>query len=149
MKPTLLTLIIFLSPVIFAHDGGHGPKLTDGPKQGGTIAPVVNFNEAHKGADAQLQFKSEFVRSEDGTLRLFIYDKDLNPVALTAFDKAAKGVVEVLKKGKVTKKLNFDLTQQEGAFVGKAPRSPSKPYNIYVILKSNKKEYLTELSHVD
>jgi hypothetical protein len=151
MKMILTVLLTLFTTMSFAHDEGHGPKAseTDVPKQGGTLASVVKLSEAKKGASAELQYKSEFVRSEDGTVRVFVYDKSLAPVDMSKFAKDAKGMIEVMKKGKIAKKLPFSLKLEDGAFVGKAPKSPSKPYNLYVILKSDGLDLLSELSNVD
>jgi hypothetical protein len=143
---TLIALIAAASA--FAHDEGHGPKLTDTAKQGGIVAPVIDAKEASKGAKAGVVYKSELVRSEDGTVRVYLYDQDMNPLDLGKLDKSAKGIVEFKKNKKWTKN-EFSLSQEEGAFVGKAPKSPSKPFNIDVRVKEGSKELLTAFDNLD
>lgn len=37
----LITLSLLFSLSSFAHDEGHGPKLTDSPRQGGVLTSVI------------------------------------------------------------------------------------------------------------
>lgn len=146
----LLTVLIALlfSIGAFAHDEGHGPKLTDAGKQGGVVSPVVEAKDASKGTKAALHYKAELVRSEDGTVRLYLYDKEMNPLDLEKFDKKAKGTLGVTKKKKYTK-TPFELSVEENAFVAKAPKPSSKPFNIDIIVKEGSKEYLTAFDNLD
>lgn len=139
---------VLASVSAFAHDEGHGPKITDSGKQGGVVAPVIDAKDAKKGAKAEFVHKSELVRSEDGAVRLYLYDKDMNPLDLSKFDKSAKGVVE-FKKSKKWVKNPFTLTQEDGAFVGKAPKTSAKPFNIDVTLKESGRDLLAAFDNLD
>jgi hypothetical protein len=148
MKKYIALLTFALSFSAFAHDEGHGPKLTDSPKQGGVVSPVIDAKEASKGAKASVVHKAELVRSEDGNVRVYLYDKDLNPLDLTKFDKTAKGVLE-FKKNKKWSKTPFSLTQEDGAFVAKAPKAATKPFNIDVHVAEGGKELLAAFDNLD
>ena len=146
MKHFILASVIFLSAMALAHDEGHGPKLTDTPKQGGKIAPVIAASDASKGIKAALIYKSELVREEDGTIKVFFYDKGMNPLPETqfsTFDKAASAIVEHVKKGKITKTHKFSLELKDGVFAGKLGEKPATAtFNIDVKVKEGSRELL-------
>ena len=143
-----LLLMLLVSVSAFGHDEGHGPKLTDTGKQGGVVSPVISLKDAKKGAKADLVYKSELVRSEDGTIHVYVYDKDMKPLDLAKFDKAAKGVVEVEKKKKTTR-TPFTLKLEENSFIGSPPKASSKPFNIDITLKEDGKALLTAFDNLD
>ena len=118
----------------FAHDEGHGPKLTDLGKYGGLVRPVIDLKEAKRGAKALLLHKAELVRSEDRGMKVYLYDKDMNPLDLGKLEAKGKGSVETVKKGKATR-VPFELTLNELAFTGSYPAPKQKPFNIDIILK--------------
>ena len=148
MRYFLLSVAFLVSVAGIAHDEGHGPKLTDAAKQGGVVSPVIDAKDASKGAKASLVYKSELVRSEDGTVRVYFYDKDMNPLNLNQLDTSAKGIVE-FKKNRKWNKVPFSLKQEEGAFVGKAPQVAAKPFNIDIHVKEGKKELLAAFDNLD
>lgn len=149
MKKIVILVTAFLfSFSAMAHDEGHGPKLPDTGKQGGIVSSVVLLKDAAKGAKANLVYKSELVRSEDETVHLYFYDKEMNSLDLGKFNKNAKGVVEVEKRKKVTK-TPFDLTLEENAFVGNVPKPSSKPFNIDITVKEGDKVLLTAFDNLD
>ncbi|MCM2278976.1 MAG: hypothetical protein NDJ89_12945 [Oligoflexia bacterium] len=151
MKKIVLTLALALtlaSLSAFAHDEGHGPKLTDSPKQGGVVAPVIEAKDAALGKKAAVLHKAELVRLEDGSVRVYLYDKEMNMLPLASFDQAAKGIIEVLKKKKVSK-TPFELKQEGDAFVGKAPKPGSKPFNIDVTFQEGGKSLLVAFDNLD
>lgn len=146
--PVFLLTLVLTQTSAFAHDEGHGPKLTDTAIQGGVVSPVVEAKDAKLGEKAQLVLKSELVRSEDGTVRVYFYDKDMNPVELTKFAKEARGIL-AFKKGKKWQNATFTLKQEEGAFVAKAPKASSKPFNIDIHVKESGRELLTAFDNLD
>jgi hypothetical protein len=148
MKHLSWTLPLLLAAVVFAHDEGHGPVLTDQPKMGGVVTAVVDAKDAPKGPEAPLVYKAELVRSEDGKARVYLYDKDMNALDLAKFDKKAKGVVETIKKKKVSKAA-FELTLQDGAFVGTPPKPARKPFNIDVTLQEGERKLLAAFDNLD
>lgn len=144
----ILFAVMFLSATAFAHDGGHGPKVTDAPRQGGVLAPVIDLKDLKKGDHAEVIYKAELVRSEDGSISVYYYDKTMKPIDLSKFDKTAKGVVETVKKKKVTK-APFALNLVDGIFSAKAPKAPSKPFNIDVVVKEGGRDLLTAFDNLD
>lgn len=146
MKHFILASIIFLSTVALAHDEGHGPKLTDSPKQGGKVAPVIAASDASKGTKAALIYKSELVREEDGTIKVYFYDKSMNSLPETqfsAFNKSASATVEHVKKGRITKTHQFSLEFKGGVFAGKLGERPATAtFNIDVKVKEGSRELL-------
>jgi hypothetical protein len=150
MKTLMFALFLVSSSLssALAHDEGHGPKLNDAPKQGGVVSPVINAKDAKLGAKAGLVHKAELVRSEDGSVRLYLYDKEMNPLDLSKFDKAGKGVVE-FKKGKKWTKKDFAFKQEDGAYTATPPKAPTKPFNIDVRVKEDGKELLAAFDNLD
>jgi hypothetical protein len=147
MKKFLLALM-YLSLSAFAHDEGHGPKLTDTPKQGGVVSPVVKASEAKMGSKAVVVHKAELVRSDDGAVSLYLYDASMKPLALTAFQKEAKAELAFKKKKKWTS-FPFVLKLETDAFKGQAPKAGAKPFNIDVHLNDGKEELLVAFDNLD
>jgi hypothetical protein len=143
---SLLSLI--LVQVAFAHDEGHGPKLTDAGRQGGVVAPVVSAKDAKKGASAELVYKAELVRSDDGTVRIYFYDKDMKPLDTSKFAQQGEGVIE-FKKGKKWETSKFAIRAADGAYSGTAPKPSSKPFNIDIHVKEGGRELLSAFDNLD
>lgn len=144
----ILVLALALSLNAFGHDEGHGPKLTDSPKQGGVVTSVVLAKDASKGPKAELLHKAELVRSADGTVKVYYYDKAMNPLKAGTLASSAKATLITQKKGKVTTQ-DFDLKFVEDHFEGKAPKPARKPYNIDVKAKEGDKELLAAFDNLD
>lgn len=140
MKPLL---VLLLATGALAHDEGHGPKLLDAPPKGGVLAPVIDMKDRDK-----VLYKAELVRSEEGVVRVYIYDNDLKPLDAARFAKTAKGDVEIKRKGKFHK-TPFTLTREDGVFVGKAPKPAKKPFNIDVHLKEGKRSLFCAFDNLD
>ncbi len=147
MKRKLSMALVLWGTLLLAHDEGHGPKLTDQPKQGGVISPVVAAKDAKLGPKATMLYKGELVRNEDGSVRVYLYDQQMNALKLETFDKAAKAVVET--EGKKAKKQPFDLKLVGDAFVGKAPKPAKKPFNIDVVLIEKGQKLLVAFDNLD
>lgn len=143
-----LTLLFASLNPTFAHDEGHGPKISDAGKRGGIVASVIRAKDVKKGAGAELLYKAELVRSEDGTVKVYVYDKEMNVVDLAKFDSKAKGVVESKKQKKWTQ-APFDLALEGDAFSGKAPAPAKKPFNIDVKIKMSGQELLAAFDNLD
>ena len=148
MRYARLLLAAALSTAAYAHDEGHGPKLTDQPPQGGVLTAVVEAKDAKLGPAAPLVYKAEMVRSEDGTVRVTFYDKDLKPLDVQKFDKKAGATLIVEKKKKVTLK-KFPLALEEGSFTGKMPKPAGKPYNIDVTVTEGARKLLAAFDNLD
>ena len=145
-KITVLLLALSLSA--FAHDEGHGPKLKDVGKKGGRVTSVVLSKDAAKGAAADLVYKGEIVRSKDGKVKIYFYDKDMNPLKLDSFAKTAKATLISGKSGKETEKV-FDLAFARDHFEGMTPKPIPRRYNIDVRVGEGDKELLAAFDNLD
>ncbi len=148
MVRVLGVLLASVASGVWAHDEGHGPKLTDSPKQGGIVSPVIAASEAKKGAKAAVVYKAELVRLEDGTAQVYLYDMAMNALDLSGFEKIGKGIIEVEKKGKYSR-TPFELTLHGDHFMGNAPQPARKPFNIDVHLKAKGQEMLAAFDNLD
>jgi hypothetical protein len=146
----LLLAIALLLPASMAqaHDEGHGPKLSDASRQGGVVAPVIDAKQSTRGAAAAVLYKAELTRSEDGTVRVYFYDKEMKPLPPAKFGGKARGDLE-FKKNKKWTKLPFTLTVEDDAFIGKAPPSKAKPFNIDIYLKDGPRELMAAFNNLD
>lgn len=144
----LTVLLLALSLGAFAHDEGHGPKLKDVGKKGGRVTSVVLAKDAGKGTGAQLVYKGEIVRSKDGNVKVYFYDKDMNPLKLESFAKSAKATLISGKEGKEVTK-DFDLTFVADHFEGTTPKPIPRRYNIDVKVSEGDKELLAAFDNLD
>lgn len=145
---TILTLCLALSLNAFAHDEGHGPKLSDTPKQGGILTSVVLAKDASKGTAAELVYKSEIVRSSTGKVSIYFYDKQMNPLKSTSMATTASATLITEKKGKFSTQ-DFALKFVGDHFEGQSPKPAKKPYNIDVKVKEGDKELLAAFDNLD
>lgn len=119
----------------------------ESPKQGGVIASVVEAKDAKLGPEVALVYKAKLIRADDGTVRIYLYDSQMTPLDVSAFDKSAKALILAGKKK--TKKMPFTLSLEEGAFVGKAPKAPSRPFNMEITLREGKRALLAAFENLD
>jgi hypothetical protein len=129
MKYIFATILMTLNSLSFAHDEGHGPKLTEGGKFGGVVASVIDEKDKSKGASAVRVYKAELVRSENNEVSLYIYDEKMNLLPMSKFSKVGKGVVEI-EKNKKHLVTEFNFTVVKNHFEGKAPKPEKRPFNI-------------------
>lgn len=148
MKNMIMVLVVCLSGLVFAHDGGHGPKLKDAGKYGGLVSAVVLKSDYKKGAKAALVYKAELVRSVDGTVRVYFYDSAMKPLEFIGFDVKGSAMLAVKAKGK-WKDTEFPLELKDNSFIGKMPKAEKKPYNIDITVKKDGKELLTAFDNLD
>ena len=148
MKKIVLILSVVLSHVALAHDGGHGPKLSDTGKYGGLVSGVVLKSDAKKGSSASIVHKAELVRSADGTVRVYLYDTKMVALDLKGFEAKGSAVLAAKVKGKY-KDTPFTMDIKENYFVGKLPKPEGKPFNIDVTLKESGRELLTAFDNLD
>ncbi len=138
----VMSIALLLSGLAFGHDEGHGPKLSDSPKQGGKVASVVDAKA--KGDAAAVLYKSELVQDASGNVKVYLYDREMNQLdqlKIAKFAKDGLGVVEHLKKGKVSKTTKFPLELKEGVYVGKFRSGASTPtFNVDVKLKEGNQD---------
>ena len=118
----------------YAHDEGHGPKMSENGKYGGIVAPVVKKADASKGPDATAVHKAELTRAADGTVHLYLYDQTMKPLDLKGFDKTASATISAKGKGDAKK---FTLELKDKSFVGKMPKPDANLYNVEIALKKD------------
>jgi hypothetical protein len=138
----LIAMLLLASPFALAHDEGHGPKVSDTPKQGGVLASVTDTTGHSSG------YKAELVRSDDMQAKVYVYDKAMNTANLGAIDKTANGVLEVKKKSK-SAKTPFTLNLTGDAFVGTLPKAAAKPYDVEVSFNSQGKKLRAIFENLD
>lgn len=148
MKYLGVLLAASLSLPAFAHDEGHGPRLTDGGKMGGVMTAVVLAKDARLGAMAPLVYKAELTRADDGTVRVYFYDKEMKPLDLSGLPKTAKASLEAKKRKKWTS-TPFVLEKGVDGYEGKVPKPAGKPFNIDVTIKEGKRELLAAFDGLD
>ena len=148
-KQIVLALVIVSVPLVAsAHDEGPGPKLADVGVFGGVVTAVVKENDRNKGAHANLVCKAELVRSNDGTVRVYIYDTKMKPHPLSGFSKKAQAVLISFVDGKEDLG-QFDLDLGKMNFQGKAPDAKSKPFNIDIVFEEGGVKYLAAFDNLD
>jgi hypothetical protein len=133
---------------VWAHDEGHGPKLSDTGKYGGLVTAVVEKKEADLGAKANLLYKAELVRSPEGKLLVYLYDTGMKPLDTSTWNKKVKVTMAAKKKGKWQSK-DFDLTHDGKAFAGQLPALVGKPFNLDFVFTSQDKELLSAFDNLD
>lgn len=150
MKTTIgiIAMLISLTPLASAHDGGHGPQLSDTGKFGGLVSPVVKKADAKLGSKATLVHKAELARASDGTVRVYLYDSEMKPLDLKEFDKTPSASLASKSKGKWVDTA-FNLELKDGTYIGKMPKPQSKPYNIDVTFKKSGTELLSAFDNLD
>jgi hypothetical protein len=150
MKLSVLLVAACLASSLpaFAHDEGHGPKLSDTGKFGGLVAAVVEKKDAKLGPKAQLVNKAELVRSPDGKIQVYVYDAEMKPVDASAWDKTAKVTMATEKKGKWQSK-DFTIIYDGKAFSGQMPAVIGKPFNLDFVFKTKDKELLSAFDNLD
>ena len=143
-----LTLVMAFSLSAFSHDEGHGPKITDAPKQGGVVAPVILAKEASLGTKAQMKYKAEIARTQDGIVRVYFYDQAMNILKAGVLAPKARAYLISGKKGKI-KEQKFEMVWTEDHFQAKSPKPTRKPYNIDVIIIEGSTELLVAFDNLD
>ncbi len=147
-KALLLTACLASSFPAFAHDEGHGPKLSDTGKFGGLVSAVVDRKQASLGSKAELRYKAELVRSPDGKVQVYLYDSTMKPVDGSAWDMKGKVTMATRKKGKMQSK-DFEVSFDGKSFSGQMPELIGKPFNLDFIFKDKDKELLTAFDNLD
>lgn len=143
-KIVVIFFSIFLFKFSFAHDGGHGPKVSNNGKYGGKVAAVILASEESKSHKAKLQFKAE-ATVEGKTIRIYLYDKKMNKISLKDF-QASK------KKAKVLGLFSDDeysLKKGKRSFEGTLPKGTTTPFSTDVFVKKGGVEYFVSFSNVE
>lgn len=144
----LVAVIFTISTTVWAHDGGHGPQVTDTGKYGGVLTAVVDSKDHSKGAHASMLYKAELTRSEEGVVRVYVYDQSLKLLPPDFFEKEGKAIVISKPSGKEIVS-SFTLSLEGNAFVGKAPTPAAKPFNIEVTIKTKGRELIAAFENLD
>ena len=132
----------------FAHDEGHGPKLSDTGKFGGLVSAVVEKKDAKLGVQAKLFYKAELVRSPEGKVLVYIYDAEMKPLDAASWDKKGKVTMAAKKKGKWVNK-EFEVAFDGKSYAGQMPEILGKPFNLDFQFKDKDKELLTAFDNLD
>jgi len=148
MKKLIMAIAMMMPALGFAHDEGHGPKVSDTGKYGGLVSAVVLKSDAKKGSSAQLIHKAELVRTSDGTVQVYLYDANMKPLDLKGFDTKGTASLGAKVKGK-WKDSEFKIELKDTAFHGTMPKVEAKPYSIDVSLKADGKELLSAFDNLD
>lgn len=143
---TFMTLLFSLS--LFAHEGGHG-VVTEGGKFGGIMSPVVAFAEQGKGDKATTLYKAELVRSESGTLSLYLFDLKLNVLPLKDFSEVIESKLEIKKKGKFIYFGTFQFKKNGNHYTAQLPKVEYKPFNIDLFFNKGSDKFFVGFSNLD
>lgn len=146
MKSLLIGLTLLFSTLALAHEG-HGEMPTELSKFGGIMGNVVS--EAKMEAKVKNNppiMKAEIVRSEDGTVRVYLYDLKMNQLKLEGLSKEAQGTVEN-RRAKTKEK--FTLMGHGDHFMGKIPKQKKKPFDIYVTFKKGTEKLFVGFDNLD
>lgn len=158
----LASTLLLLSTTGFAHDGGHGPKVTDIGKHGGKITAVIAKKDQELGPKAKLHYKAELVRVKgtDGKpgFRFYIYDKDMKPLPTDKLSPKASGILaywnrvpgKKLDKDKDGVIKNFEMDLKKRYYLGmKLPSATVKKVYIDVFFRNGDQEYMAAYSGVE
>lgn len=142
MKSFIICALGFglMSTSLFAHDEGHGPKLTDRPKYGGKVAAVVEDGMLTH----TVKYKAELVKNSKNEVKLYVYDKEMEPVTLDRFSEArleAQG-----RRSKQAQKVS--LTKSDKFFEGKLPQMKG-PFSVDIVVKENDEELIAGFGMFD
>lgn len=152
MKQFIIALAFMsglISPFVDAHDEGHGPKLSDLPKFGGTITAVISKDEIQKGPQAQALYKAELTKNNQNVVRIYLYDMSMKPLQIENFGDT---LGELKFKNPKTKKWvshEFKFSKKEGFFKGLLPTSPRRPFSIDVFTQSNGRDLFMAFDHLN
>jgi hypothetical protein len=148
MKFIIALSLFVLGLTAFAHDGGHGPKMTESGKFGGVLASVIAESDVGQGSSAKRVYKAELVRSEAGEVSLYIYDEKMNILPMTKFSKEASGALEIEKNKKFIK-TDFKLVAKNNRFEGLAPKPEKRPFNIDIKFSEGVRKLFVAFDNLD
>lgn len=146
MKSLMIGLTLLFSAFALAHEG-HGDMPTELSKFGGILGNVVSETKMQaKAKHNPPLMKAEIVRSEDGTVRLYLYDLKMNQVKLEGYSKEAKGTVE---NRRAKTKDQFSLMAHGDHFMGKIPKQKKRPFDIYVTFTKGTEKLFVGFDNLD
>lgn len=130
----MMVFLLVTSFNLLAHEG-HGEAPRDPSRFGGLLSGVVEAKKMKKNENNPVLYKAELVRSEDGTLRLYVFDLGMKSIGLDQFSQKIEASVENIKN-KI--KLNFSLEKSGEYYLGKMPKVTKRPFDLFFKLKDNK-----------
>ena len=146
MKILTLVLTLFMSLSAIAHEG-HGEMPVEPAKYGGVLGNVVSEKKMkEKVKHNPALMKAEIVRSEDGMVRVYLYDLNMNAFKTESFSSEAKGTVE---NNRAKTNQNFTLKAHGDHYMGKMPKQKKKPYNVYLTFKKGSESYFVGFDNLD
>lgn len=164
MKNLLISsaIALLLSAPSFAHDGGHGPKVTDIGKHGGKITAVIAKSDQELGPKAKMYHKAELVRVKDSKgnigFRFYVYDKAMKPLPTDKLSLKASGIVAYWKRvpGKKLDKEKdgvvkpFMMELKKKYYVGmKIPKADVKKVFMDITFHDGKQEVMAAFTDVE
>lgn len=148
INKTACLSMLLLASIASAHGDGddHMPAESFTPRAVFT-ASLVEAKDAKLGTKAAVVYKAELIRSDDGTMRVYLYDNQMRSLDISTFDKTAKA--KLLGGEKKAKRTSFSMSAEGGAFIGKAPKAPSGPFNIEITFKEGKRALWAAFENLD
>lgn len=148
MKKIITTLLLVASFFASAHDEGHGPKLMDNGKKGGTLSPMILASEAHIGSKATLVYKAELVKSSDNTnIKIYVYDKEMKATLKQLAITAKATIISGLGKKSTSEEISLKFVEDH--FEGTLPKIKKKPFSIDFKVNEGSKEFLAAFENLD
>ena len=146
MKLLIFGLTLLLNATAFAHEG-HSDMPSELAKFGGSLENVVDYTKMQAKEKNNLPLmKAEFVRSEDGTVRLYLFDLKMKQLQVDSLSKEAEVTVENPKEKTHAK---FTMKPQGDHFIGKIPTQKKKPFNIYIYFIKDAKKFFVAFDNLD
>ena len=146
MKLFTVMIVILFSFSLFAHEG-HGEMPTESSKYGGVMGNVVSESKMmKKEKNNPPLMKAEIVRSDDGMVRLYLYDLKMNLLTDKDFLKDAQGILE---NNKAKTKDQFSLTLHGNHYMGKIPKQKRRPFNIYISFSKGPEKLFVGFDNLD
>lgn len=146
MRTFIILAIMFFGLSVSAHEG-HGEMPTEASKYGGIVGNVVSQAKMQKkDKNNPPLMKAEIVRSDDGTVRLYVFDLKMQPLAGDGLSQTALGEVENVK---ARTKEKFSLELQGNHYIGKMLKQKKKPFNIYVTFSKGADKFFVGFDNLD
>lgn len=146
MKALLAAAGLLLGLNALAHEG-HGEMPTEAAKYGGQLSNVVDDLKMEKKAKHNPPlYKAELVRSEDGTLRVYLYDTGMKQIGTGDFGPEAEGTVDNPKE---KTKAKISLKSSGDHYLGKMPKQKKRPFNVYVRFSRGNQKLFAGFDNLD
>lgn len=174
MKLLTIVLTCFLFALsALAHEGDEEFEVKDSPKFGGRVASIMredknhtkhhskveshHHDDGHKDHHAKEEdhhdddvvLKAEILISDDNTIRLYIFDKDMKAIPLADFPSQLKGVIKqgMGKRKKQAGEVN--LAKDKNYFLGNIQRNDKKPFDLSFSFKYKNDDLVLNYNFLD